>query len=196
MKKRFLMNTSYFGLFPLLMLFVVSCANAEKQTTAEWQTIDRYQVKDDLVKDTKTGLMWMRCSLGQKWDGSTCQGKAEKYNFGESLQVTDYFSRHAHAGYSDWRLPKREELKTLVYCSNGQGGADTDITGRVCNDNSAKPAIEKTAFPETVSSGFWSSSPCDANHACVWGVNFGSGGYSPGDLEYDNFAIRLVRGTE
>ncbi|MCK5926074.1 MAG: caspase family protein, partial [Methylococcales bacterium] len=29
-----------------------------------WKTIKHYQVKEGLVKDTKTGLMWMRCSLG------------------------------------------------------------------------------------------------------------------------------------
>ncbi len=31
---------------------------------------------DGTVTDVETGLQWMRCSLGQKWKGSTCVGEA------------------------------------------------------------------------------------------------------------------------
>lgn len=81
----------------------------------EWQTIDRYQVKGGLVKDTETKLMWMRCSLGQTWDGSTCTGKALEYTWAETMKQNGF----NYAGYSNWRVPKIEELKTLVYCSSG-----------------------------------------------------------------------------
>lgn len=189
-------SVSKFLLYTLLTMSIVACSTSKAKSVSsdsqnEWQTIEHYQVKDDLVKDTKTGLMWMRCGLGQKWNGSSCQGEATKYSWNEVMQVTDYLSRHAHAGYGDWRLPKREELKTLVHCSSGQT-ENAPIFETLCKD-STKPTIDKAVFPETSSSGFWSSSPCDGNSGCVWSVNFATGGYHYGDIEYDNFVVRLVR---
>lgn len=34
---------------------------------------------DGTVTDTRTGLTWMRCALGQTWDGSTCVGVAGEH---------------------------------------------------------------------------------------------------------------------
>lgn len=71
--------------------------------TEDWQTIDGYQVKGRVVRDTKTGLMWIRCSLGQTWDGATCQGDAKYYKWKEAMKFPTDFS---YEGYNDWRLPR------------------------------------------------------------------------------------------
>lgn len=34
-----------------------------------------------LVLDKQNGLMWMRCSLGQTWNGQTCTGTAKEYKW-------------------------------------------------------------------------------------------------------------------
>ena len=34
-----------------------------------------------LVTDKETGITWTRCALGQKWDGTTCSGKANTYDW-------------------------------------------------------------------------------------------------------------------
>ncbi len=67
------------------------------------------------VTDKRTSLMWMRCSLGQIWTGSTCSGSAKGYEWDNAKNLSTSF-----AGYDDWRTPSIVELNTLVYCSNGK----------------------------------------------------------------------------
>jgi len=128
---------------------------ATSDAAERWQSIDRYQVNEGLVKDSVTGLMWMRCSLGQTWDEGICGGEAKTYTWHEAMITPDSFS---YGGYSDWHLPSREELKTLVYCSNGKPKLWND-TGKYCDGHSIKPTINLIAFPQTLAREHWSSSP-------------------------------------
>jgi hypothetical protein len=83
------------------------------QTSTEQLRIDH---GDGTVTDTETGLMWKRCSEGQS--GVNCEeGKAEKFTWDEAVKR---FKNVEYAGYSDWRLPIIDELKTLLYCSEGK----------------------------------------------------------------------------
>lgn len=88
---------------------------------------------DGTITDTKTGLMWKRCSEGLS--GVNCEdGKRERYEWENAVRR---FKNVEYAAYKDWRLPTIDELKTLVYCSNGVKDKDN---GR-CNDGSEKPTI-------------------------------------------------------
>jgi hypothetical protein len=60
---------------------------------------------DGTASDTRTGLMWMRCALGQSWDGNACIGKPSFYNLDEVSLPIEF------AGYSDWRLPINQEFQ-------------------------------------------------------------------------------------
>lgn len=91
------------------------------------------------ITDTKTNLIWMRCSLGQQWTGSTCAGVAMEMNWNDALKTAISFS---YAGHSDWRVPTVDELDTLVQCSagrapsarpNGKFVADTDGVAMAMN---------------------------------------------------------------
>lgn len=160
-------------------------------TTDQWQMLDRYQVKGGLTKDPATGLMWMRCSIGQNWDGLTCQGKAVEINWDQAMNLPKNFE---YLGYDDWRVATVEELKTLIYCSSGKTEMlDSEMIG--CSNNYVPPTIAQTAFPETPSTGAWSSSLNANNSGYVWVVNF-----SNGDDDYDSKsssnAVRLVRGKQ
>lgn len=179
----------FLGLSSLLVVSVLGCSNGKTKTVGEWQTIDRYQVKDVLVKDITTGLMWMRCSLGQSWGGSTCQGTAALYTWEQAMKVPSDFS---YANYSDWRVPTHEELKTLVYCSSGKPQTWNN-TGDSCDGDFAKPTIMSDAFPQTPLFRIWSSSPNAANSISAWIVGFkhGHDGYGNKD---SNVTLRLVRG--
>ncbi len=69
-----------------------------------------------IVLDKKTGLQWMRCLLGQTWNGKTCDGKARKFTSEDMQEINNYF----FSGYDDWRIPTVWELETLVYCHSGK----------------------------------------------------------------------------
>lgn len=156
--------------------------------TKDWHTVDRYLVKEGLVKDTKTGLIWMRCSLGQQWNGITCDGKAEKYNWDDAIKSSNGFNS---ATYSDWRVPTFEELKTLVYCSGGMPKKWNDTSGD-CSGDYFTPTIFAFVFPNTLVDGYWSSSfdYKDDNYAWVVSFIFGHGNHDP---KYWGRAVRLVR---
>ena len=82
------------------------------------------------------------------------------------------------AGQTDWRLPNKNELESLVE--------------RRCYD----PAINARFFPNTPSNWFWSSSPYAGYSDDAWGVNFNNGyvgnPYNKGHALY----VRLVRGGQ
>ena len=88
---------------------------------------------DGTVTDPTTGLVWMRCAMGQKWDGSDCLGAAGGYNWTDANALT---GTTKFAGQSDWRLPNVRELATIV------------------DRTSSNPANDVVAFPNTPASNF------------------------------------------
>jgi hypothetical protein len=155
-----------------------------------WQTIDRYQVKDGLVKDTVTGLMWMRCSLGQIWNGSTCQGEVKKYKWDEAMKQNN----SSYAGFNDWRVPTIQELKSLVYCSSGKTIEAKSERASICDGEFVKPTILQVAFPKTPEALTWSSSPY--NDRSSWAVSFSAGGEWYFVTSPPISSVRLVRGGQ
>ncbi|HLA34982.1 MAG TPA: DUF1566 domain-containing protein [Rhodocyclaceae bacterium] len=126
---------------------------------------------DGTVTDPTTGLTWMRCAMGQMWDGSTCVGEVKKYTYDEAMALA---GKVRFTGRNNWRLPNIRELQTLV---------DRSVVN---------PAIDKMAFPSTPSKFFWSGTP-DMDFA--WYVDFSSGLAYYGHRSYD-YSVRLVRGGQ
>lgn len=172
-------NAIILGFFSL---FLTSVGYAD-----EWIMLDRYQVKGELVKDPITGLMWMRCSFGQNWNGSTCAGSPAAFTWDQAMNASKHFE---HAGYNDWRIPTREELKTLVYCSSGQTKT-YDEGASSCAGSYIEPSIVKAVFPEA-STVFWSSSSYANVSGHAWSIYFGSG-YDGWHDKSSIYQVRLVR---
>jgi hypothetical protein len=137
-------------------------------------------------RDPATGLIWMRCSVGQTWTGSTCIGDPLKFKTWEAAQ--DYLNQTntnlALEVKNNWRVPQIKELVTIRKCSTGWRkigqiqlpekerriyGQDHEFEMKKipsgqkvptnCADDSARPTLDTHIFPNTPPDGeYWSSS--------------------------------------
>lgn len=80
-------------------------------------------------------------------------------------------------GFNDWRLPTREELRTIVDYSTAN-----------------PPAIATSYFPRTVSGWYWSASPYAPGTGSAWRVFFNDGHDNATGKGSSSGAVRLVRG--
>ena len=135
---------------------------------------------DGSVTDNRTGLMWRQCSEGLTTTTTPCDtGAAATYDWsGAHQRALDVNGNGAeNLGYSDWRLPNRNELASLV------------------ESQCYSPSINATLFPNTVSTIYWSASPDALGSFDAWGVLFDYGSvYYYG--KYDAVYVRLVRGGQ
>jgi tetratricopeptide (TPR) repeat protein len=143
---------------------------------------------DGTITDTQTKLQWMRCSQGQTWSEGACKGAAKTMGW-EAAKG----ERADFAGHNDWRLPTIEELRTLVWCSNGKpdyfsqgkhaASGDSGCQGEPGKDHQS-PTIDLLAFPNTQPNWFWSSSAYANYSNSAWIVNFPNG--------YDSYLDRDI----
>ena len=174
----------------------VSCLrDAYLWRTAFLDEAPRFVARSDgLVLDRKTGLMWMRCSLGQTWDGQTCAGRADNLAWHKAMALAE---ASKHAGMDDWRLPEIHELETLVHCSSGireqptPGGFHGECAG-----DYTQPTIDTTVFPRAPIAYFWSASTAISRASgAAWQVYFNYGGTrNIGTESLSGANARLVRG--
>lgn len=122
------------------------------------------------VKDTETGLIWQRCSVGRSWDGNACTGTVSAMTHEAALAYAK--------GQADWRLPNVKELSSLV------------------DHGCTRPTIDATVFPGTRASWYWTATPYAGNSANAWGVDFNYGVASGSNSRGDRRAVRLVRTSQ
>jgi len=116
---------------------------------------------DGTVTDTSKGLMWQK---------ATAPGT---YTWQQALAYTEGLTL---AGYSDWRLPNRNELQTLV-----------DYSRYI-------PSINPLLAPNTVSSHYLSSTTYVVSFDFPWRVDFYSGDVTNcGTFKSDSYCVRVVR---
>jgi hypothetical protein len=125
-----------------------------------------YSVDGAEVSDSRTGLVWQRCSAGQAWSGSTCTGTASTFTHEAALAYAQT--------QTGWRLPNVKELSSIA------------------DKTKSNPAIDSTAFPATVSGWYWSSTPYVGGPSNAWYVYFGNGVVYI-NYRYGNDYVRLVR---
>ncbi len=151
-----------------------------------------------MVHDNVTGLLWeMKDSLDGVQDYSNPHDADNTYTWydsnpainggqagtpGDGTDTEDFINAlnaSNFGGYSDWCLPTKKELPTIVDFS------------------SFNPAINITYFPNTVSSGYWSSTTYVDNANYTWYMDF-SGGYDDWAYGAKSRAqyVRAVRGGQ
>ena len=147
---------------------------------------------DGTVTDATTGLQWMRFSLGQEWKGVTCLGEARLYKSQEAIRAAELLnSKGGYAGHSDWKVPTKEDLLSLVYLSSGKFATWGD-SGNRPPANFDAPTIHQGAFPTTPLRRYWSSTSYAAGLNSTWLVDFNNGS-SSGSGRSTDCALRLAR---
>ena len=134
----------------------VACSVAEKgqdgavQAGAAWDIATRFEVNGDVVTDTLTGLQWQQDPSVNN-SGNTLRWKT-------ALNTCNDLDQ---GGQTDWRLPNRTELNSLVdLAAANPAGA--------LNDNGFVSVNERASV-------YWSSSTYALSTGFAWVVDFGDG---------------------
>jgi hypothetical protein len=135
------------------------------------------------VRDKVTGLVWQRCPSGLTWNGTKCAGETQiAMTWG---QVPAYINSNVAPTTANprtnWRLPTRDELQSLV------------------DSSCISPALNTRWFPErptnnTISYVYWTSTLLNnpSYPGFVWTVSFDKG-ESTGMVDYTSLSTRFVR---
>ena len=127
------------------------------------------QISATEVRDNKTGLIWQRCSLGQR--GDQCQ-------LGEPLLLDWVSVQHrveSNTKSPAWRLPTPQELRTLIE--------------EQCSD----PSINLAVFPNSPSDIYWAREASGQREIIPWFVSFRLGYAGVQKQHAMRLMTRLVR---
>ncbi len=135
----------------------------------------RFATAGVTVTDKETTLSWMRCAIGQSWDGKTCTGEPQKFDWQNAMALVAETNAQGYAGHSDWRMPLVPELASIVE--------------RQCFN----PRMNNVIFPGAPSEVFWSSMEKMGTTDFAYTLDFG-GGQAVASAKTKIGAVRLVRG--
>jgi hypothetical protein len=141
---------------------------------------------DAVVTDVTTRLMWQR-DLPAIYAGCTGQVFGEPGVLGASCtweEALDYCSALILAGHSDWRLPSKIELESLL---------DTTIdNSNVPQFEARTPMVMPGVFTGVRDDGYWTSSRDVSSVDAHWSVSFSAPLSNPWD---ENGRVLCVRDT-
>ena len=129
--------------------------------------------KDHTVIDLSKNIEWLRCSVGQQWNGDTC--------IGETLLMNHQVIKEAINIANDqlgpsWRLPSLNELYSLV-----------------CKKCDKGKKFDQTIFPNTDPRAYWTGERNSMSKGSYWTVNFFTGHKFGRFYPEQEMAVRLVR---
>jgi len=146
---------------------------------------------DGTISDLVTGLMWEKMSM---LDGSV-HDVVNKYTWDEAyaVKLAALNAGGGFAGYTDWRLPNRRELESLVDLERDNYPA----VGAAFNNNCPLSTVPCTiqACSCTSSGSNWTSSTArvQGQEDSAWAVFFYNGSVVT-DTKSTSFVVRAVRG--
>ena len=140
--------------------------------TISYSSESRFVVKDHIVIDLEHQIEWLRCSVGQRWDGSKCSGKIVNLSLDLVPEAINIANEQLGG---NWRLPSKAELTSIV-CKS-------------C----PSPKINAKIFPNTDNAPYWTSNRSIFNSKFYVSVNFHTGFSFNRFSPIKDLAVRLVR---
>ena len=140
---------------------------------------------DGTITDSNTGLMWEKLDdnnvddihdYSRSYSWNTAFGKIDALNAGGGF-----------AGHTDWRLPNKKELQSIVNLENVSPAVSPAF------NTACSPGCTSTSCSCTQSFAYWSSSGYADIPDLAWGVYFGAG-YSGAFNKTTLACVRAVRG--
>ena len=146
-----------------------SCAasgqDAEFRAGVRWPA-QRFVAQVDTVVDRLTGLVWMR-------NAAECEFPLE---WREAFEFVPRLNRSGVCGFSDWRLPNRRELRSLI------------------SHQAARPALpQEHSFTNVFAGWYWTSTTAVISPAHAWYVDMDGGRMFYGGKD-QSFMVWPVRG--
>ena len=132
----------------------------------------RFVVKEHIVVDLENEIEWLRCSVGQQWDGNKCIGKIVNLSL-DMVPAALNIANEQLGG--QWRLPSKAELTSIV-----------------CRECSS-PKINEEIFPNTDNAPYWTGDQSIYNKKYYVSVNFHTGFSFNRFSPIKELAVRLVR---
>ena len=132
----------------------------------------RFVVKEHIVVDLENKIEWLRCSVGQRWNGNECLGNIVNLSLDMVPRALEIANEQLGG---DWRLPSKMELKSIV-CKK-------------C----PSPKIDKNIFPNTDNAPYWTGDRSIFNSKFYVSVNFHTGFSFNRFSPIKELAVRLVR---
>lgn len=189
-------------------------AQKEQRLAEAQRQADEALLQSGQWRDPATNLIWTRCSLGQTWNASGCDGKAKELNWWDAHQAA---LDHSEGGYSDWRLPTAPELASLLAGKVQQGKAGYLLQFKIDGEerwSKLSAAEQKDYLQNYFYSGqkgyvnpklgkpgadyfgwYWSSSPDVGNSGLAWSISFNHGNVFTSNRNYLS-GVRLVRASQ
>lgn len=125
---------------------------------------------DGTVTDNVNNLMWQQAASAEYYNW---YGSAGVYDATANPDSIDACGPLALAGYSDWRLPTIDELKTLI-------------------KEDATPKIDTAFFPRAADEAYmtyWSTTPLQSSTTCAWYINFNFGSVINSNKQYGDHVL-------
>ncbi len=132
----------------------------------------RFILKDHIVMDLERKIEWLRCSVGQRWNGSACVGQIVNLSLDMVPKAIDIANEQLGG---QWRLPSKKELTSIV-----------------CME-CPSPKINEELFPNTDNAPYWTGDQSIFNSKFYVSVNFHTGFSFNRFSPIKELAVRLVR---
>jgi hypothetical protein len=155
----------------LILLAPLPLALARECTPARHAGMERFEPRAAEVFDRATGLLWQRCSAGQRYDAPAgrCAGEARLMRHAEARA-------HARTLGDGWRLPSVAELRGLV--------------DKRCGVPTIDPhAFPGFGYPPQQGMPYWSATPFETLPSMSYHVDFAAGDV---DVRTRSFALGVL----